>query len=86
MIIYSRLKGFALVLPSSHRSYHPSEAVLGNAFEALRDEYPRESYKISSKCGRYSSDGFDYSPANIDASVRRSIALLKCDYLDTICQ
>lgn len=67
-------------------SYHPSEGILGNALDALKEEYPRSSYRISSKCGRYNSDGFDYSPSNIEASVRRSLRLLKCGYLDIVCE
>ncbi|KAL7412575.1 NADP-dependent oxidoreductase domain-containing protein [Mrakia frigida] len=64
--------------------YHPSEVVLGNCFRALKDEYPRESYKVITKTGRYAGDGFDYSPENIETSVRRSLRRLGCGYLDVV--
>jgi len=66
-------------------SYHPSEIVLGNALAALSEERPRESYKLISKCGRYNSEGFDYSPANIETSIRRSLGRLQTSYLDVVC-
>lgn len=59
--------------------------MLGNALSALAAEHPRESYKLISKCGRYNSDGFDYSPINIEASVRRSLKRLQSGYLDCVC-
>lgn len=66
-------------------SYHPSEIILGNCLKALKEEYPRETYKVITKCGQYSSDGFDYSPENIERSVRRSVDRLGCGYLDVVC-
>jgi D-arabinose 1-dehydrogenase len=59
--------------------------VLGNALAALSEERPRESYKLISKCGRYNSEGFDYSPANIETSIRRSLRRLQTSYLDVVC-
>lgn len=77
-------RGWLTSAPIS-RSYHPSEIVLGNALSALAAEHPRESYKLISKCGRYNSEGFDYSPANIETSVRRSLKRLQTSYLDCVC-
>ncbi|CDZ97837.1 Predicted oxidoreductase [Phaffia rhodozyma] len=74
--------GIRVVDTSPH--YHPSEIVLGNCLRALRDEYPRNTYKVVTKCGQYSSDGFDYSPENIERSVRRSLDRLGCEYLDIV--
>lgn len=65
--------------------YTTSEAVLGRAFEAVADEFPRSTYQIITKAGRYGrtrEDGFDYSPERIRRSISRSLALMKTDYLD----
>ncbi|KDQ65002.1 hypothetical protein JAAARDRAFT_118719 [Jaapia argillacea MUCL 33604] len=66
--------------------YGPSEIVLGTALKALELEYPRSSYKLITKCGRYGSgpELFDYSPATIRASVQRSLSRLHTTYLDTV--
>lgn len=64
--------------------YGPSEIVLGDALHALRDEFPRSSYQLMTKCGRYGLDSFDYSPATIRKSVKQSLERLKTDYLDTV--
>ncbi|KAF8165115.1 Aldo/keto reductase [Crassisporium funariophilum] len=64
--------------------YGPSETVLGNALYALRDEFPRSSYQLMTKCGRFGVAAFDYSPATIRQSVKRSLERLKTDYLDTV--
>ena len=60
--------------------------IVGNCLRALKDEFPRESYKIITKCGRYGDDGFDYAPQTIEKSVRRSLDRLGCGYLDVVCQ
>ncbi|KAF8974704.1 NADP-dependent oxidoreductase domain-containing protein [Flammula alnicola] len=64
--------------------YGPSEIVLGDVLHALRDEFPRSSYKLMTKCGRYGVSSFDYSPATIRESVKRSLDRLKTDYLDAV--
>ncbi|KAJ2930180.1 hypothetical protein H1R20_g6863, partial [Candolleomyces eurysporus] len=64
--------------------YGPSEVVLGNILEKLRDEFPRSSYKLMTKCGRYGVSTFDYSPKTIRESVKRSLERLKTDYLDVV--
>ncbi|OBZ71940.1 L-galactose dehydrogenase [Grifola frondosa] len=66
--------------------YGSSEIVLGTALKALEAEYPRSSYKLMTKCGRYGAhqENFDYSPATIRASVQRSLSRLHTSYLDTV--
>lgn len=64
--------------------YFPSEFVLGRALRILAPEFPRESYMIISKCGRYGPKRsmFDYSPERVESSVRQSCSRLGVDYLD----
>ncbi|EIW82468.1 Aldo keto reductase [Coniophora puteana RWD-64-598 SS2] len=66
--------------------YGPSEIILGTALNALKDEFPRSSYIIATKCGRFGStrNDFDYTPAGVRASVKRSLARLHTDYLDVV--
>ncbi|KAF9468845.1 NADP-dependent oxidoreductase domain-containing protein [Collybia nuda] len=64
--------------------YGPSEIVLGNALQAVKDEFPRSSYQLMTKCGRYGPANFDYSPPTIRESVKRSLTRLQTDYLDTV--
>jgi len=64
--------------------YGPSEIVLGDTLHTLREEFPRSSYQLMTKCGRYGLDSFDYSPKTIRESVKRSLERLKTDYLDTV--
>ncbi|WFD44466.1 D-arabinose 1-dehydrogenase (NAD(+)) [Malassezia psittaci] len=64
--------------------YHPSEFVLGRALRILSEEYPRSSYFLITKCGRYgfNKSDFDYSPDCIRASIERSCKRLGTEYLD----
>ncbi|SJX62904.1 related to ARA2-NAD-dependent arabinose dehydrogenase [Sporisorium reilianum f. sp. reilianum] len=64
--------------------YFPSEFTLGNILRRLQPEFPRESYFIITKCGRYGPDKehFDYSARKIDSSVRGSCRRLGTEYLD----
>ncbi|KAH7343848.1 NADP-dependent oxidoreductase domain-containing protein [Rhizoctonia solani] len=66
--------------------YGTSEIVLGAILRALADEFPRESYKIATKCGRYgdSAGDFDYSRDTIRRSVQRSLQRLGTNYLDVV--
>lgn len=64
-----------------------SEAVLGKAFAAIAAEFPRSSYQIITKAGRYGrtmETGFDYSPAKIRSSIANSLKLFGTDYLDGV--
>lgn len=64
--------------------YEPSELVLGRALRILAPEYPRSSYFLITKCGRYGAekDKFDYSPKRIEESIQRSLKRLGTTYLD----
>ncbi|KIL00443.1 hypothetical protein PAXRUDRAFT_129821 [Paxillus rubicundulus Ve08.2h10] len=66
--------------------YGPSEIVLGNALNALENEFPRSSYQIFTKCGRFGNtrDAFDYTPEGVRASIQRSLQRLHTTYLDTV--
>ncbi|KZT74499.1 Aldo/keto reductase [Daedalea quercina L-15889] len=66
--------------------YGESEIVLGTALKALDRDFPRSSYKLMTKCGRYGSPraDFDYSPATLRASVQRSLERLNTTYLDAV--
>jgi D-arabinose 1-dehydrogenase len=65
--------------------YTTSEAVVGRALKELGDEFPRSSYQIITKAGRYGrtrETGFDYSRERVRSSVENSLALFGTDYLD----
>ncbi|KAG6830629.1 hypothetical protein H0H92_015721 [Tricholoma furcatifolium] len=64
--------------------YGPSEVVLGNALQKVKDEFPRSSYQLMTKCGRFGNSDFDYSPSRIRNSVERSLERLQTSYLDTV--
>ena len=54
----------------------------------LRDEFPRSSYTLITKVGKYGSEvgEHQYDPATIRASVERSLKRLGTDYLDVVCE
>jgi aryl-alcohol dehydrogenase-like predicted oxidoreductase len=66
--------------------YGPAEEILGTALstEFVRKRYPREQYYILTKVGRILADSFDYSPAWVRYSVKRSCRRLRTDYLDVV--
>jgi aryl-alcohol dehydrogenase-like predicted oxidoreductase len=66
--------------------YGPAEEILGTALstEFVRKHYPREQYYILTKVGRILADSFDYSPAWVRYSVKRSCRRLRTDYLDVV--
>ncbi|OSD01811.1 Aldo/keto reductase [Trametes coccinea BRFM310] len=66
--------------------YGTSEIILGAALKVLEPAFPRSSYKLMTKCGRYGPNpsDFDYSPATIRSSIKRSLERLHTDYLDTV--
>ncbi|KAF7792104.1 hypothetical protein EIP86_003134 [Pleurotus ostreatoroseus] len=66
--------------------YGPSEIVLGTALKTLELEFPRSTYQLMTKCGRYGTTKahFDYRPDTIRRSVQRSLERLHTDYLDTV--
>ena len=56
-----------------------SEARLGQALEGRRDDV-----FLITKCGRYDTDVFDFSPARVEASVGQSLERLRTDHLDLL--
>lgn len=66
--------------------YHPSEEILGAALSSpeITSTYSRADYILMTKCGRLSSDKFDYSPSWIHASVTRSLSRFQTSYLDVV--
>ncbi|KAJ2803579.1 hypothetical protein H4R21_001986 [Coemansia helicoidea] len=76
--------GIGLVDTSPY--YNDSEARLGAALLELQAEFPRSSYRICTKVGRYGyrAADFDYSAARVVASVHESMRRLHTDYLDIV--
>ncbi|KAL7421550.1 hypothetical protein Q5752_003319 [Cryptotrichosporon argae] len=66
--------------------YHPSETILGHALGAVRAEFPRASYALITKAGKYGARVRDhvYDPAVVVRSVERSLRRLQTDYLDVV--
>jgi hypothetical protein len=66
--------------------YGPSEELLGRALanELVQRDFPRHTYQLLTKVGRVASSSFDYSPAWVRYSVRRSLQRLHTDYLDVV--
>ncbi|KAJ1812445.1 hypothetical protein LPJ56_003865 [Coemansia sp. RSA 2599] len=66
--------------------YNDSEIKLGRALHSLRSEFPRSSYHICTKLGRYGyrKADFDYSSERVAKSVEESMRRLQTDYLDIV--
>ncbi|ODQ53705.1 NAD-dependent arabinose dehydrogenase [Saitoella complicata NRRL Y-17804] len=64
--------------------YGESEIILGDALQNLSADYPRNTYYISTKCGREPTNEFDYTPSWIRKSVERSLERLHTSYLDVV--
>lgn len=66
--------------------YNDSETKLGMALLAVQSEFPRSTYHICTKVGRYGyhKADFDYSAQRIRASVYRSMRQMHTDYLDMV--
>ncbi|KAF8267089.1 Aldo/keto reductase family-domain-containing protein [Lactarius quietus] len=66
--------------------YDDSEIVLGTALKSLELEFPRGTYQLITKVGRYgpSPSDFDYSPTALRTSVQRSLRRLYTQYLDIV--
>lgn len=64
--------------------YGDSEKLYGAALKAIEDEFPRDTYYISTKVGRIRLDEFDYSRENVRFSVKRSCERLNTPYLDLV--
>ncbi|KAJ2525015.1 hypothetical protein GGI11_000393 [Coemansia sp. RSA 2049] len=66
--------------------YNDSEIKLGKALKVLEPKFPRSSYKICTKLGRYGyhKADFDYSAARVVSSVQESMRRLHTSYLDIV--
>ncbi|KAI8638529.1 NADP-dependent oxidoreductase domain-containing protein [Parasitella parasitica] len=66
--------------------YGNSEHILGDALLKIRDEFPRETYYLATKTGRfgYTVKDFDYSAKKTYESVAESMKRLHTDYLDVV--
>lgn len=66
--------------------YEPSEQLLGEALTSkeVTSKYTRSDYVLMTKVGRLSEAVFDYSPAWIRSSVKRSLQRLRTTYLDVV--
>ncbi|KAL0089359.1 NADP-dependent oxidoreductase domain-containing protein [Phycomyces blakesleeanus] len=66
--------------------YGHSEFLLGDALNELKEEFPRSSYYIATKVGRYGyfAKDFDYSSERVKKSVEESMRRMHTDYLDIV--
>ncbi|KAL1303375.1 hypothetical protein AAFC00_006771 [Neodothiora populina] len=66
--------------------YGPSEELLGAALDTpfVHANFPRQDLFYVTKCGRIAGDDFDYSPAWIRQSIKRSLQRLHTEYLDVV--
>lgn len=66
--------------------YGPSEEILGAALDTdfVRENFPRDDFFLTTKCGRVASDEFDYSKEWVYSSIQRSLERLKTAYLDLV--
>jgi aryl-alcohol dehydrogenase-like predicted oxidoreductase len=66
--------------------YGPSEEILGQALtsDEVSSEFPRHTYQLLTKVGRVAESSFDYSPAWVRHSIKRSLKRLHTDYLDVV--
>ncbi|KAJ2738298.1 hypothetical protein H4R23_001242 [Coemansia sp. Cherry 401B] len=78
--------GSDITLLDTSPYYNDSEVRLGSALLELRSEFPRSSYRICTKLGRYGyrQADFDYSAARVVDSVNESMRRLHTDYLDIV--
>lgn len=64
--------------------YGPLEQYFGTALAAIKDKWPRESYYICTKAGRYGPDDFDYLRERVRKSVLQSLERFQTSYLDLV--
>ncbi|KAK2788579.1 hypothetical protein FQN53_003430 [Emmonsiellopsis sp. PD_33] len=66
--------------------YGPAEELLGRALSTsfVRTNFPRYTYRLLTKVGRVAASSFDYSPAWIRHSIKRSLSRLDTPYLDVV--
>jgi aryl-alcohol dehydrogenase-like predicted oxidoreductase len=66
--------------------YGPAEELLGRALSTdfVRARFLRSTYRLLTKVGRVTASSFDYSPAWVRYSIRRSLQRLETPYLDVV--
>ncbi|OMH82751.1 L-galactose dehydrogenase [Zancudomyces culisetae] len=66
--------------------YGDSEIRLGKVLQEISKDFPRNTYMISTKVGRYGyhKKDFDYSAERVEKSVMTSLERLGTDYLDYV--
>ncbi|KAI7905907.1 NADP-dependent oxidoreductase domain-containing protein [Cokeromyces recurvatus] len=66
--------------------YGKSECILGDALYQIRDEFPRNTYYLATKVGRYgyTVKDFDYSARRVYESVAESMRRMHTDYIDIV--
>ncbi|KAJ9080284.1 hypothetical protein DSO57_1026706 [Entomophthora muscae] len=74
--------GFTLFDTSPY--YNDSEKVLGYCLDTLKKSFPRDTYWLSTKVGRYGVETFDFSRERVRKSVLDSLSLLKTSYIDIV--
>lgn len=72
--------GQLLIDTSPYYGAGRSETLLGKVLP----EIPREDFVLSTKCGRYGLDDFDFSPARIQRSIDESLSRLQLDNVDVL--
>lgn len=72
--------GINLIDVSPYYGETRAEAVLGKALQS----FPRDSYYLATKVGRYGQDTFDFSASRVTHSVDESLHRLGVDYVDLI--
>jgi aryl-alcohol dehydrogenase-like predicted oxidoreductase len=80
--IVSRALSLGIAAFDTSPYYGPSETLLGDALTASGAD--RSTYFLATKAGRVAAETFDYSPAAIRASVRRSVDRLHASHLDLV--
>ena len=71
-------EGFNYIDVSPYYGITRAETVLGTALAELN----RDDYLLSTKCGRYESDSFDFSAERVTKSIDESLARLQVDHVD----
>lgn len=71
-------EGFNYIDVSPYYGDTRAETVLGTALKDLN----RDDYLLSTKCGRYGSDEFDFSAERVTKSLDESLARLNVDHVD----
>lgn len=66
--------------------YGRSEYILGDALKEISDEFPRSTYYLQTKVGRYgyTTKEFDYTGKRIRESVLESMKRMHTDYIDAV--